>query len=199
MFKGKLRVFVLMILGLIMGVRGMTQQLVPGYYLSASGDSVEARIKFSKGVFNQVLNDFFKRVETVDSAGQEKTFTPTDIQGFAFLYNGKRYLFFSKPTKDGSLKFLSPFYLGERSSLYQYGSITSTGGGMSSKQVFYTFEKKAGQYLFLKNILNKDFRSQVREFYKEFPKAVELIDNRLKYWLDLDKDLRDILQVVNEG
>jgi hypothetical protein len=77
--------------------------------------------------------------------------------------------------------------------------MTSAGAGMSSKQVFYTFEKPGGQYLFLKNMLNNEFRAKVREFYKEFPQAVELIDSRLKYWLDLDKDLRDILQKVNEG
>lgn len=199
MFKVEIRVLILMMVGIVCGHRGMSQQFVSGYYVTASGDSIETEIKIRKGAFGQSMNEFVKEVEIVDSARQTKRFTPPDIRGFGFLYNHKRYVFASKPAKDGSLKFLSAVYLGHRSSLYQYGYVTSGGAGASSKQVFYTFEKSGGQFLFLKNILNKEFRNQVREFYKEFPQAVELIDMRLRYWLDLDKDLRDILQKVNEG
>ncbi len=199
MFKVEIRVLILIVVGFLWGHRGMSQQFVSGYYVTASGDSIETEIKIRKGAFGQSMNEFAKEVETVDSGKQTKKFTPEDIRGFGFSYNDKRYVFASKPVKDGSLKFLSAVYLGDRSSLYQYGYVTSGGAGMSSKQVFYTFEKSGGQYLFLKNILNKEFRNQVREFYKEFPHVVELIDTRLKYWLDLDKDLRDILQKVNEG
>ena len=186
-----MKAFFLTIAVLILSKSGSAQKLVPGYYVSAAGNTVEVEIKIEK--------EFSKEVEVVDSAKQVRKFTPADIRGFGFSQKDKRYVFSSKPVKDGSLKFLSAFYVGSRSSLFQYGYMTSAGAGMSSKQVFYTFEKPGGQYLFLKNILNNEFMAKVREFYKEFPQAVELIDSRLKYWLDLDKDLRDILQKVNEG
>jgi len=34
------------------------------------------------------------------------------IKGYGFSHNGYKYVFVSKPTKDGSYKFLAPVYVG---------------------------------------------------------------------------------------
>lgn len=121
---------------------------------------------------------------------------PGDINGYGFSYNGRKYVFASKPIKNWEKKFLSPLYSGPKSSLYVYGLLT-TGGGVASKQFFYTFEKPGNTYLFLRNILNKQFRSEVKEFYKDNAIVMQIIDAKLRYWLDLDKDLVEILQKAN--
>jgi len=90
-------------------------------------------------------------------------------------------------------------YLGNKGSLYQYGNfIAGNGYALPSQQVFYTFEKPNEEYLFLRNILNKKFKIQIKEFYSEHLETQELIDKKLQYWLDLNKDLIEIMQSINK-
>ena len=97
-------------------------------------------------------------------------------------------------------KFLVPLILGSKTSLYQYGINTKgSGSTMGSSQVFYTFEKADNTYLFLTNILNKKFKSELKEFYKENSDVQHLIDTKLQYWLDMQKDLTQILHVYNKS
>lgn len=175
-----------------------SQTTTPGYYITKQDDTVKTNIRIRKGVFGQTTNDFIKEVEVIDSVKGSSKFTPDDIRSYGFSHDGKRYLFVSKPVKNGSNKFLSPLYIGPRSSLYRYG-ISSSGGGTSlpSQQVFYTFEKSDGSFLFLRNILNNKFRSQVKEFYKDNKEVQAIIDSKLRYWLDLNKDLLAILVAAN--
>ncbi|WP_290792173.1 hypothetical protein [Flavihumibacter sp. UBA7668] len=78
--------------------------------------------------------------------------------------------------------------MGSKSSLYQYGYYQSGGEALPSQQNFYTFEKAAGSFIFLKNILNKKFKAKLKEFYKNSPGVQEIIDSKLKYWLDLNTE-----------
>ncbi len=172
------------------------QSSLPGYYITQNNDTVKAQIKVKKGMFGQKANDFNEEVEIADEAKGLIKFLPADIHGYGFYADGKKYVFVSKPIKDGTIKFLSPIYTGPQSSLYMYG-IQTTGGSFSSKQVFYTFEKPDNVYLFLKNILNNKFRSELKEFYKDNVAALQVIDAGFKYWLDLDKDLLALLIKAN--
>jgi hypothetical protein len=176
-----------------------SQTTASGYYITQENDTVSTQIKIRKGVFGQTINDYIKEVEVVDSINGIKKFVPGDIKGYGFLYDGYRYIFVSKPIKDGSYKFLVPVFMGPKASLYQYG-IRTSGGGYSfpSQQVFYTFEKPGSEYLFLRNILNKKFKSQVKDFFKDNQQVQDLIDTKLQYWLDLGKDLKEILQAANK-
>ncbi|MBC6491824.1 hypothetical protein ACFSQD_11130 [Flavihumibacter stibioxidans] len=174
------------------------QTTTPGYYINKQDNTIKTNIRIRKGVFGQTTNDFLQEVEVMDSVKGSSKFSPDDIKSYGFSYDGKRYLFLSKPVKNGSNKFQSPLYIGPRSSLYLYG-ISSSGGGtnLPSQQAFYTFEKSDGSYLFLRDILNNKFRSQVKEFYKDNKEVQAIIDTKLKYWSDLKKDLRDILVAAN--
>ncbi|ASZ12490.1 hypothetical protein KTO58_12135 [Chitinophaga pendula] len=172
------------------------QSFAPGYYITPTRDTVTAQIKIKKGAFGQSTNDFIDEVEIIDSIKGAVKYLPEDINGYGFTYKGRRYIFASKPIKNGKRKFLSVLYIGSKSSLYLHGLVT-TGGAYASKQVFYTFEKPGNTYLFLKNILNNNFRSQVKEFYKDSPGVMQIIDTKLRYWLELDQDLIEILRKAN--
>lgn len=173
------------------------QSSLQGYYISLGNDTIASQIRVKKGIAGQLTNDFTEKVEVVDSLKGLIKFLPEDIKGYGFSYNGHQYVFASKPVKDGSKKFLSPLYLGARSSLYVYGNQTIGAVSASSKQVYYTFEKSDNTYLFLRNILNNKFRSQLKEFYKDNAAVQQLIDTKLRYWLDLDKDLIEIMRKAN--
>ncbi|WP_199141232.1 hypothetical protein [Pedobacter sp. ASV12] len=187
--------FVAFVLLLIIG-DAKAQSALPGYYITQNNDTVKAQIKVKKGFFGQKTNDFNEEVEVVDDAKGTIKFLPADIHGYGFFADGKQYAFVSKPIKDGTKKFLSPIYTGPQSSLYMYG-IQTAGGTFSTKQVFYTFEKPDQAFLFLKNMLNNKFRADLKEFYKDNAAALQVIDARFKYWLDLDKDLMALLIKAN--
>ena len=168
-----------------------------GYYITHTNDTVVTQIKFPKGFFGQ--NNFTNTIEIIDSLNVEKRFTPTDIKGYGYTEKGYSYTFISKPVKDGSYKFLSPLYIGPKASLYQYGTYTSGSGyALPSQQVFYTFEKPNDQYLFLVGRTTKIFKNELKIFFKENPDVMQLIDTKLKYWLEMKKDLLEIMQTANK-
>ncbi len=175
-----------------------SQSSAPGYYITKENDTVVSLIKIKKGVFGQITNDFIDEVVIVDSVNGSKKFKPADINGYGLQLKSGRYLFVSKPIKDGSYKFLYPVFMGKQSSLYKYGIYTSgSGASFGSQKTFYTFEKADGSFLFLRNIVDKKFKNAVKEFYKDRPDVQALIDTKLKYWLELEKDLKEILIAVN--
>ena len=163
----------------------------PGYYITLKNDTVKAQIKVKKAS----SGDFNEEVEIVDEAKGLIRFLPTEVNGYGYWSGRYKYAFVSKPVKNGEIKFLSPAYVGPKSALYLYGTF-ATGGTFPSKKVFYTFEK-SGNYLFLRNILNNSFRSELKEFYKDSAIAQQLIDTKFRYWLELDKDLVELMQKVN--
>jgi hypothetical protein len=175
-----------------------SQSTAPGYYITRENDTIAAQIKIKKGVLGQITDDFIEEVVIVDSLKGSQKFTPADIKGYGISLKAGRYVFMSKPVNDGSIKFLYPMFIGKQSSLYKYGIFTpGYGTAFPSQKTFYTFEKADGTFLFLRNIVNKKFKTQVKEFYKDYPEAQPLIDAKLKYWLELEKDLKEILAAVN--
>ncbi|WGK64842.1 hypothetical protein [Croceiramulus getboli] len=175
------------------------QNTAPGYYISANNDTITAQIKLKKGLFGQVQNKFTEELQVVAEDGMVTTFHPEDIKAYSVQLENERYSMFSKPTAKEGQKFLSPVYIGPKSSLYQYGYFTSGSGTvMSNSQVFYTFEKADGSFLFLKNIMNKKLKSELKTFYAENTAAQEFIDGHFRYWLELPTDLRALMMVVNQ-
>ncbi len=181
-------------------VTTFAQSTVSGYYITQNNDTIKADIRIRKGLFGQANNDFTKKVQVIDSNNTALDFTPNDIKGYGFTNEDLNYTFVSKPIKDGTNKFLSPVFVGPKSSLYQYGIyIDGTGGAFSSNQVFYTFEKADSTYLFLRNILNKKFKSELKDFYKDNLEVQQLIDTKLQYWLELNNDLNLIFNTYNKN
>lgn len=176
-----------------------SQTTASGYYISKNSDTINARFKLKKGGFGQLNNDFTKEIIVLKSNGDSEIFMPSDIKGYEFTFDGIKYQFFSKPTNKGVNKFLTPVIVGPKTSLFQYGmNIKGNGSTMGSNQVFYTFEKSDGTYLFLTNILNKKFKNELKEFYKEYIQVENVIDAKLHYWIELQQDLYDILSIINK-
>lgn len=189
--------FILTIVTVLTIVSINAQSITKGYYITQENDTVVTQIKFPKGLFGQ--NNFTNMIEVVDSLNAKKRFTPAEIKGYGFSAEGYKYVFLSKPVKDGSYKFLSPVFIGPKASLYQYGIYTSGSGyALPSQQVFYTFENPDNKYLFLVGRTTKKFKNELKEFFKDYPDVLRLIDNRLKYWLEMKKDLLEIMQTVNK-
>lgn len=173
------------------------QKTTNGYYITLENDTVKAQIEFPSGLLGQ--NNFTNLIEVIENSNSKKKFTPTDIKGYGYSANGYKYVFLSKPVQDGSFKFLSPVFIGPKVSLYQYGVFTSGSGySLASQNIFYTFEKSDNLYLFLIGRTTKKFRNELKEFFKDTPEAQRLIDDRLKYWLEMKKDLLEIMQAVNK-
>jgi hypothetical protein len=173
------------------------QSKLMGYYITLENDTVVTNIKFPSGFFGQ--NNFTNLIEVVDNAEVKKRFTPADIKGYGYTDKGYKYRFLSKPVKDGSYKFLSPVFIGPKASLYQYATYTSGGGySLASQKVYYTFEKSNGKYLFLTARTTKAFRNELKEFFSEEPAVQQLIDEKLKYWLEMNKDLLEIMKAINK-
>ena len=176
-----------------------SQNTAQGYYIIQANDTIKTQIKLKRGIFNQLNNNFADEFEILEDDGTLKKFTPITSKGYGFSIDNTKYQFVSKPTKKGSAKFLTPLATGPKTSLYQYKIVTSGGvATTNSTQVFYTFEKSDGTYLFLKNMLNKNFRAELKAFYEDNAKVQELIDTKLKYWLELKQDLIDILKAANK-
>jgi len=185
---------------LIVFTSSLAQKTVSGYYIAKNNDTIKTEIKIRKGVFGQITNDFTKSIQVTDGSNKTLEFTPNDIKEYGFTNEGINYLFISKPTKNGSNKFLTPVFIGSKSSLYQYGIFTQgSGGAFSSSQVFYTFEKADGTFLFLKNMMNKKLKSELKEFYKDNIEVQQLIDTRFNYWLELNDDLILTLYTYNKN
>jgi hypothetical protein len=85
-------------------------------------------------------------------------------------------------------------FVGSKASLYQYATFTSvSGNALSSQEVFYTFEKPGNKYLFLVGRTTKKFKNDIKDFFENDPEVSRVIDERLKYWLDMKKDLLEIM------
>lgn len=176
-----------------------SQTSVSGYYINNNKDTIAAEFKIQKGVFGQITNNFTDEIFVLADEKKEKL-TPNDIEEYYFTYNNTLYRFFSKPIKNGSKKFLSALVTGPKTSLYLYGNfVQGNGNALSSNQTFYTFEKADGTYLFLRNILNKKFKADLKNFYQNNLEAQKLIDEKIKYWLDLNNDLIFILNQINKN
>lgn len=179
----------------IMNIYAQTKTM--GYYITQENDTVIAQIKFPSGLLGQ--NNFTNLIEVVDSSNAKKRFTPADIKGYGYSASGYKYFFLSKPVKDGSFKFLSPVFIGPKASLYQYGIFTSGSGyAQASQKIYYTFEKPDNKYLFLVGRTTKKFKNELKEFFNDDPDVLRLIDEKLKYWLEMRKDLFEIMRTANK-
>jgi len=188
----------LLVCSLMIVIFCKAQSTAYGYFITLQGDTIQTNINLRKGVFGQISNEFRDEVEIIDSTNGNKKFGPADIRGYGLRLKGVQYRFVSKPTKKGVLKFLTPLYLGTQASLYYY-SISTSGGGVTgnSQQTYYTFEKADGTMLFLRDILNNKFRDAVWNFFAD-KEAVQLLkETKLRYWLELRKDLLEIMILAN--
>lgn len=175
------------------------QKTAPGYYIDKNNDTIKAEIKQNAGLFGSATNDYFiTLIEVKDDSGNFKKLKPEDIKAYGFEKDGISYRMFSKPSRQGKQKFLAPVVTGPQTSLYKYGIMTY-GGAINYNQTFYTFENADGKTLVMNNVMNKKLGAELKEFYKEYPEVHSLIDERFKYWLDLETDFISLLTMVNNS
>lgn len=140
------------------------QKITEGYYITHENDTLIAQIKFPLGLLGQ--NNFTNLIEVVDSSNAKKRFTPAGIKGYGYTAKGYKYVFLSKPVKDGTLKFLTPVFIGPKASLYQYAIFTSGSGySLPSQKTFYTVEKTDNTYLFLLASTTKKFKNELKRIF----------------------------------
>lgn len=176
------------------------QTTAPGYYVTKTNDSVIAHIKIPKSIFGaEDFSKFLMKVEIVDSIKGTKKFKPDDIKGFGFLYNEKRYRFFSKPTiTEKNIRFLQPFILGQKTSVYWFHTTDQNGAPLGT---FYTLEKADGTYTFFSTAeLNlSKFRASLKEFYKDYLEVQQLIDAKFQTRTSFKNDITELVQAVNKS
>ena len=178
------------------------QDTAPGFFISNTNDSVPVQVRLPKSKLFDVLKvgKFMEEVDVADPSGAVKNLKPADIKSYGFQNAGRYYRFFSKPVKNGSLKFLQPVVLGPKACLYQYVVVSSGGGGLSNRQVFYTFENTGNTYAFLSNAsgLNR-FREELSTLYKDYPEVLQLIETKFQKRISIDADIREVLEAVNRS
>ena len=163
---------------------------VEGYIVTLNNDTVQVTIK----VF---LYDH-TTVKIVDSLGKTQVFTPSEIKGYGYTLKLTDYVFRSKPIKDGSLGFLQVVATGSKTSLYKYAAYA--GAHSYSDEEFYTFEKPGGSYLFLRNFdrLNT-LNEAIKSFYSDCSEVQRIIDNKFQERRKIQKDIKDLVNVVNNS
>ncbi len=175
------------------------QKTAPGYYIDKNNDTIKVQIKQNAGILGSATNDYFiTLIEVKDDSGNFKKLKPEDIKAYGFEKDGISYRMFSKPSRHGKQKFLAPLVIGPRTSLYKYGIMTY-GGAINYNQTFYTFENSDGEILILNNTMNKKLGAELKDFYKDYPEVHRLIDERFKYWLELEDDLIYVLERINSS
>jgi len=175
-----------------------SQTTAPGYYVTKTNDSITTQIKIPKSAFGSVdFSKFLLKVEVSDSIKGIKKFKPEDISSFGFLFEGEQYRFYSRPTiTQNNLRFLQPVVFGQKTSLYQFQTVNQNGAPLGT---FYTFEKSDGTYAFLSTgIKNLDtFREILREFYKDNPEVLQLIERKFQTRTAIKNDIIEIVRTAN--
>lgn len=175
-----------------------SQTTAPGYYVTKTNDSITTQIKIPKSAFGSVdFSKFLLKVEVSDSIKGIKKFKPEDISSFGFLFEGEQYRFYSRPTiTQNNLRFLQPVVFGQKTSLYQFQTVNQNGAPLGT---FYTFEKSDGTYMFLSTgIKNLDtFRETLREFYKDNPEVLQLIERKFQTRTAIKNDIIEIVRTAN--
>ncbi len=162
-----------------------------GYIVILSNDTLQVQIR---GRFQN-----YKHVKIVDSAGVTQILTPRDIKAYGYTFKSKDYVFRAKPIKDSSVYFLETVATGDKASVYEYSLILG-GPQVSSIEVFYTFERPDGSYLFLTNFnsLNK-LSSEIKSFYSDNREVQRLIDNKFQARPKIEKDIKDLIDAANNS
>jgi hypothetical protein len=174
-------------------------KVVSGYIVLLNNDTVQVQIKSAGGFFFGIRNyNPDKEVEIIDSSGSSKLLTTNDIKAYGYTDKSKQYVYRVKPVENGSFYFLALVTGGHRTSLYQYERTVSTGPNTSSVQQFYTFERANGTYLFLTNYASLvRLKEKISAFYRDHPAIEQLMGGKFESRRQIQRDIRAILEGVN--
>ena len=170
-----------------------TQKTVRGYIVTKDNDTLKVQIRLTDGLSNQKAEVTLAQSVEIIEADTSKFLLPSDINGYGFIYHGKKYERVSKPINKYRNAFLVPEFVGEKASLYSvtmtknydepYG-LNPVGGVIpvirSEKATYYTFEKSDGKKLFVYRDENaRALREIIKDFFSDRPELHSEIDRKV--------------------
>src|ERR1700739_4511309 len=120
------------------------KEYADGYIITKNNDTNYCKIIIPKdfGKFNEM--ELFSKVYILDSNGKSAKLTPDDINGYAFSYQSRTYVYTSKKVDDeGKTVFVWPINLGKKINeyyYYYYNSADMDKGGMGAVTGVYVLE-----------------------------------------------------------
>lgn len=190
------------LLGLLIGAinTSIAQTTNTGFYVNQSNDTINVQIKIPKSFLGIVqLSKFIDEFEVIDSSNAIQTFSPEDVKSYGFYYGGVKYNYYSKPIKNGKLKFLQPVVIGPKSSIYEYSTVTYGSYGMSFLHVYYTFEKQDGTNLFVTNSISiNKLKDQIKAYYQDYVAAKQIIEEKFQKRSEMFNDMKEVVKAVNK-
>jgi len=191
-----------LLLALLAALAAGYAETVDGYVVLHNNDTLYGVLKTRAPLFSKTSK--LNTIELTDSAGNVAVYTPKDIKAYGYSDKSGQRIFRSKPTTRDTLLFLELFAGGPNASVYQYDKsvgtgMSSTGVMMSATEIFYTFERKDGAFVFLENFdgLVK-IREKLLAFYGSSPQLREFIDHRFTARRHIQKDIKAVVAEVNK-
>ena len=167
-----------------------------GYYVTLRNDTIPALIKVEKGVFDPFsFYGLYRNVKISDSISGERVYLPGDILSFYVETHLGNYHFFSKPLRDGTVRFLEAVTLTSKANLYGYRNIkVNSGGGIEA----YTIERADSTFIFFENELYVKAKKKFREFFKNEPAILAHLEKLFKQPGYEHRDLNRLFKKIEE-
>ena len=178
----------------------LAAEIVDGYLISLSNDTVRCKIKVPKGfdLFHS-FTDLFVKVSIMDSAGKTQTYKAKnqDINGFGFILDSNRYDYALKRTDDyGAASFLLIKETGKKLNLYYSYYYVSVNGGASYRTDVYLLEDAGKRIVRVSGGLFSAYKKKIREFLKESPELLSIFERKVSSISDIPDFVREANQLL---
>lgn len=175
-----------------------SDEFADGYLITKGNDTVDCKVLIPKdfGRFNE--QSLFSKVTILDSAGKKTKYTPTDINGYGFIYQTKKYIYVTRQIdEDGKMMFLWPMSLGKKINEYYYYNYNTSDmykGSMGATDEIYVLEDaetKETVAVTRGGSLTNTYKSQLRKFFENDKKVLAILVQDVKDFHDIPKFVRD--------
>jgi hypothetical protein len=169
-----------------------------GYLINQSSDTLKCRILIPKdfGRFNEQA--LFSKVTILDSAGNRHKYTPDDINGYAFVYHTRVYVYVSRVvSEDGKKLFLWPAESGPKINEYYYYTYNTDNlnkGSMGATNEVYVLEDavtKETAAITRGGAISSNYKDQLRKFFESDKTIMTILVRDVKDFHDIDKFVKD--------
>lgn len=174
------------------------EEYANGYVIDQSNDTLRCRIVIPKdfGHFNE--QSLFSKVTILDSTGAKHKYNPDDINGYAFVYQGRVYAYVSRTVSDDNKKmFLWIRALGSKINEYYYYTYNTDDlakGSMGATSEVYVLEDavtKATAAITRGGVISNNYKDQLRKFFESDKPIMTVLIRDVKDFHDIDKFVKD--------
>jgi hypothetical protein len=169
----------------------MAREIVDGYYLTLTNDTVRCKIEPRD-------LQVWHRVTIIDSTGKDITYKAKDrngINGFGFVYQDRKYDFLAKADESNDYYFLMVMETGPRINLYYRFEYQSYGRGGSVRSEQYMLEDTAKNVVTVENGLLSGYKSKIKEFLNGDSVLLDLFAKHVSHITDLP----DFVRIANSS